>query len=362
MTRVLFIPDFGDSNEYQNLLRRSVESDQFETVSGTLHILFPLIRNVRRERTDIVHLIWTHPFFLVQDVSSIQIINAIGTYLRAGLFLIDLVLVYLYGAEIVWTVHNKHNHEQQHLRLDHMVSRTVAQFASALTVECSAAKKLISELFWVSSEKIHVIEEGSYVDSYPNTVSQAEARDRLDIANDTRLFVYFGQIREYKNVDQLISAFRQANLSNAELLVVGNPFDHNIRLKIGGAIEQVDSVEHVFKFVPNDEIQFYMNAADVVTLPYQDILTSGSVLLAMSFGRPVITPNLGCIPAVAGNKGNFIYEPGSTGALQAALKSANSASEEELKRIGSQNYAVARDLSWESVGEQTQGVYSAVLG
>jgi glycosyltransferase involved in cell wall biosynthesis len=362
MTRVLFIPDFGDSNEYQNLLRESVESDRFDTVGGTLHHLFPLVRNVRRERIDIVHLIWMHPFFLIQNLSSFGLVNTVGTYFRAGLFLLDLLLVRLYGAEIVWTVHNKHNHERRHVRLDHTVSRVTARLASEMTVECSAAKETIVDLFWIDDpEKIHVIEEGSYIDSYPNTVSPDEARERLDIASETQLFVYFGQIREYKGVDQLIDAFTKADLSDAKLLVVGKPFDQQIRTELGAAMENVASVEPVFEFVPNEEIQLYMNAADVVALPYRDILTSGSVLLAMSFGRPVVTPNLGCIPALVGNEGNFIYEANDRGSLQESLEAANSTPDEELEAIGTRNYEMAAELTWDRVGSTTRSVYEAAL-
>jgi glycosyltransferase involved in cell wall biosynthesis len=362
MTRVLFIPDFGDSNEYQNLLRKSVESDRFDTVSGTLHTVFPLIRNVRQEQIDVVHLIWTHPFFLIQNLSSVELVNAIGTYFRAGLFLLDLFLVRLYGAEIVWTVHNKHNHERRHIWLDHTVSRVTARMASEMTVECSAAKKTIVDLFWIDNpEKIHVIEEGSYIDSYPNSVSAAEARESLNIASETQLYVYFGQIREYKGVDQLIDAFAEAELPNAKLLVVGNPFNQQIEMKLGAAIENTTSVEPVFEFVPNNEIQLYMNAADVVALPYRDILTSGSVLLAMSFGRPVVTPDLGCIPALVGDEGNIIYEANNRQSLRESLEAANSMSEEELEAVGTRNYEIAAELTWDRVGSMTKSVYDAAL-
>jgi len=58
-----------------------------------------------------------------------------------------------------------------------------------------------------------------------------------------------------------------------------------------------------------------MNACDVVVFPYQEILTSGAVILAMSFGRACVAPRLGCIQDVLDDKGAFIYEPSNKAGL-----------------------------------------------
>ena len=52
-----------------------------------------------------------------------------------------------------------------------------------------------------------------------------------------------------------------------------------------------------------------MNASDVVVLPFRDILTSDSAILAMSFGKPVITPAIGCTLDILKDSRNFPYNP-----------------------------------------------------
>jgi len=47
-----------------------------------------------------------------------------------------------------------------------------------------------------------------------------------------------------------------------------------------------------------------MNAADLVVLPYLDILNSGSAIWALSFGRPVLLPNRGAMPELAESVGS----------------------------------------------------------
>ncbi|MEZ4597387.1 MAG: glycosyltransferase [Chloroflexota bacterium] len=48
--------------------------------------------------------------------------------------------------------------------------------------------------------------------------------------------------------------------------------------------------------VPDDRMQVFLRAADVMVLPYRDVLTSGSAILAMTFGLPVVAPRIGCLP------------------------------------------------------------------
>src|SRR5690606_28471977 len=43
------------------------------------------------------------------------------------------------------------------------------------------------------------------------------------------------------------------------------------------------------QFVPTPEVQYYFNAADMVVLPFRRIDHSGTVDLAMSFAKPIIT-------------------------------------------------------------------------
>jgi len=63
------------------------------------------------------------------------------------------------------------------------------------------------------------------------------------------------------------------------------------------------------EFIDDDDIQKYIKAASFVFLTYRDILTSGSLFQAFSFGVPVIAPALGSIPAyVIDGWNGFLYK------------------------------------------------------
>ena len=362
--KVLFTPYF-EANEYQNLLMESVADDRIRPIKGTSTGPFALTRHyVSNERFDVAHLLWTHPFFIMGSTAESDIVNTIRkglSFVCAFVFLIDVLILKLFGVGLVWTVHNKHNHERHHVRLDRAVSTVLAIFVDLITVECTTAKDIVVDLFRVSDpSKIYVVPEGNYVSAYPNEVDRESARKRIEIDPKHHLFVFFGQIRPYKGVPDLIDAFEGLDYSDARLLIVGNPAIEGIEAELRRKIDNVDDVSAVFKFIPNGQVQLYMNAADVVVLPYRDILTSGSVLLAMSFGRAVVAPESGCIPSLIDDESGFLYRQDDPNGLENALRDAYKAGD-QVQVMGERNYRLATQLHWEEIGERTVAIYDRSL-
>src|SRR5262245_24944430 len=64
------------------------------------------------------------------------------------------------------------------------------------------------------------------------------------------------------------------------------------------------------EFIPDEEMELYLKAADVTVLPYTRIFQSGVLFLAYSFGLPVIASDVGSLreDVVEGETG-FICKP-----------------------------------------------------
>jgi len=101
-----------------------------------------------------------------------------------------------------------------------------------------------------------------------------------------------------------------------------------------------------------------MGAADLVVLPYEDILHSGSALLALSFDRPVLVPARGAMDELRRDVGtNWVYTydpPLRPTDLHAALDAARTAPRAER--------APLEDRSWPRLAEKTVALYDRVLG
>lgn len=44
-------------------------------------------------------------------------------------------------------------------------------------------------------------------------------------------------------------------------------------------------------YIPNDQIQYFINAADLIVLPFKKINNSGSLILALGFNKCVLAPS-----------------------------------------------------------------------
>ena len=74
-------------------------------------------------------------------------------------------------------------------------------------------------------------------------------------------------------------------------------------------------IEFHDRHIADEEVFTYFRACDVVCLPFKKITTSGSVVLALSFGKPVITPRTGAQCELPDDVG-YLYDPKEDGALE----------------------------------------------
>jgi glycosyltransferase involved in cell wall biosynthesis len=131
-----------------------------------------------------------------------------------------------------------------------------------------------------------------YTGEYPRDVDREEARERLDLPADARVYAFLGLIRTYKNVPGMIRAFRLIPDAVGRLLVAGRAHDDRLAEEVARAAEGDDRVVLRTDFVPPEEVQLYMGSADLVVLPYAEIFNSGAALLALSFQRPILVPEV----------------------------------------------------------------------
>ncbi|MFC5972710.1 glycosyltransferase [Halomarina salina] len=344
-------PDYSESNAYQRHLRDAIGERGYDVRMVTADTSLPLLDAVREHgRPEVFHINWLHRHFVTD--------SKVLTALLALRLLFELVVLRALGVELVWTVHNLVEHGRRMPRLELGVRRIAARLCDRIIVHCESARELVVETYRLpesTQERIEVIPHGHYVDSYPNEVDRETARDSLGFDDDQTVYLYFGLIRSYKNVPNLVRTFSTLDAPDARLLVVGNPMSDRLESEVRTLCSKDDRITCVLEFVPDEEIQDYMNAADAVVLPFEEVLTSGTAILAMSFGRALIAPRAGCVAELLDGDDLLGYPPNDPEGLHESLVSALDA---DLEALGEYNRERADTLDWEGIADRTVRAYA----
>jgi len=175
------------------------------------------------------------------------------------------------------------------------------------------------------------------------------------------VFLFLGLVRAYKGVPALIETFRSLPYDDLHLLIAGEPVSKKLWQDIERKAGDCSQVQLHPKFISPEEIQVYMNAADIVVFPYTKTLTTGALLLAMSFGRACIAPKMGAVQDTLDDKGGFLYDLAAPNGLRDSMERAVR-SRWQLEDMGRHNRRRAESWDWDDIAYRTSHVYRQCLG
>jgi beta-1,4-mannosyltransferase len=239
-------------------------------------------------KSDIFHLHW--PEYYLSTPPWKALIGTLG-------LLFCVAWSRLRGTHVVWTAHNLHSHNLRYPRVERWFWRILTpMFDGFVALSEVSARQVRIEFPALRSTNAAVIPHGDYRGTYPATITKLEARKRLGLSETEKVVLFFGGISPYKNVPRLIEAFQLANLPNATLLVAGRPGTPSDERKVLESVRQGSRIQLHLKRVPIEEAQNFFAAADLVALPFLEVMNSGSAMLALSFDRPALVPDRGSLP------------------------------------------------------------------
>jgi glycosyltransferase involved in cell wall biosynthesis len=353
MSRVGIFPYSPGYNPYQRLFAEALEGAGVEVVRIRPRKLFP-IHWALSHRLDLLHLDWPHDLYQGRT-PFLQTIKRM---------MYGLGLRRLANHPFVWTAHNLSGHDAPDLEDEtRMIQRLVDCCDGIITLSESARTQLQTTYRLPVRTRVAVIYHGHYIDAYPNTISTSEARLHLGIPSESRVVLSLGRIAPYKGLGKLIEAFRVVAGRGDVLVIAGPAHDPAFVAALQHQVDQPTGNGRIILLpqrVPDEDLQVFFNASDVVALPFQRVLNSGSLLLAMSFGRAVVAPRMGSIPEIAMPDAYFGHDTSDTGGLARALHEALSTSNLLERGSRSKRWASVK-YGWADVGHRVRALYEDIL-
>lgn len=353
--KVLVYPK--DANPYQELLYSNTTNCEIKyipqpTVSHILNmLLLPiLLVRFRLNGFSVLHLHWLYNFrFPIKKLD-----NTITQTLTTMCFCLLLLEIKLLRYKLVWTVHNVIPHEKTFVFQDHILK--LLAWACDLKIVHSKQTLNIMKLLKLDVKRTKVIPIGTYTNVYDNSVSKEDARKHLDLENSEFVIMFFGMIKPYKGIVKLLDVFSRMLLPNTKLLIVGQCDDAELKNKIM-KYKSIKNIRIHFGYVSDNDVQLYFNACDVVVLPFEEITTSSTVLLAFSFYRTVIAPYIGAIADIPQNLGFFYCKENcKEGSLEDAMLDAYK-NKDKVSSMGNEAHKYVKNFSWKAIGEKTEQAY-----
>jgi beta-1,4-mannosyltransferase len=248
------------------------------------------------------------------------------------------------GLRIAWTAHNLLPHDDPHPDLGRAARRVVLEAVDHVFAHFDAAAAALADELGHRGP-VSVTPHGHYIDDYAAPPPAAAARARLGLPLTGRVFLVFGQLRPYKNLGAIAGGFLAATRPDDRLVICGAaegavrpPADPRLRVREAR--------------VPDALVPVLFAAADAMLLAHRAFFTSGSAVLALSMGCPVLGPPLHHLATLGGPPRVWPLEATADGVAAAVERFVPVAPAE---RAAIRDWARAH-LSWAEAGRVTAEV------
>lgn len=174
-------------------------------------------------------------------------------------------------------------------------------FLKACDAVVTMSEKVMADLRLFDTNKPAALVRHPLYDNFGSIMPVAEARQHLQVPEQGRLLLFFGFIRHYKGLDMLLEAVallkkRQSPVLPFQLLVAGEFYEdaqqYHTQIKELG-IEDLLILKT--DFIADQEVKYYLCAADVLIQPYRNATQSGVTPLAYHFETPMVVTNVGSL-------------------------------------------------------------------
>ena len=270
-------PRHGVFNPYQGQLYEEMEVLGWTVEDYGFHL--------KPKTASIVHLHWPEAKWSAP--------SSILALVRGLAFVAECEFWRRSGCRIVWTAHNADAHDVRLHRMSGMFWRQLHKRCDGVVFLSPSSIPQLCERYPIIQRLPHVvIQHGDYRNVLTQAVSREYVRSKLGLNQNASFIGFVGHLKPYKGIDRLLTAFHQLKESKTFLLLAGKPDGSQEIQDVLVTARKTPNCYLDAQFVSDAQMQQLVEACDLLVFPYRRILNSGSVIYALSVGRPVLVPDL----------------------------------------------------------------------
>jgi len=305
-----------------------------------------LVNSLRRNR------------FAVRQRFDVVHFQGVGTPLLDQFFLKPLAR----QLPVVLTVHDVKAHYERFVSSASFIKRSL-RIPRRLIVHYEDGKRQLADHWGVCPDHIDVIPHG--IMPVQNPPDLTDARKKLNLPQDRQIVLFFGGIRPNKGLDILIKALKTVKSHNGRVLLViaGGLLGRFSFESYSDMIRKADLSEHVqsfIHFIPEEDVDYFFAASDLIVLPYLKFEAQSGVLLrAYAHKKPVVVSNVGAMgELVSSDNIGLAVEPG---AVEPLAKAVINTLDDLDKFQSCYGPELESKYSWEHIAELTTRSYEAAI-
>jgi glycosyltransferase involved in cell wall biosynthesis len=198
------------------------------------------------------------------------------------------------GGTMLWSIHEPLPHDCPFPAVEQDLRQHLADLATGIHILHASTVDEVAPYYRLPTEKVFVVEHPLYTGIYEDYLPRASARRLIGLRDDEVMILGFGAIRPYKGFDRLVRllpTIRERTGAKVRVMVAGPTMQSVDNSELERLVAATDGATLSEEPIPDQHVQVMFKSADIVALPYRQVLNSGVLMLGLTFAKPSIAPD-----------------------------------------------------------------------
>jgi glycosyltransferase involved in cell wall biosynthesis len=198
------------------------------------------------------------------------------------------------GGTFLWSIHEPLPHDCPFPNVEIELRERLIELAHGVHVLHARTVEEVEPYYTIDPDKLFVVDHPLYDGIYESYLSRQAARSLVGLEDDEVLLLAFGAIRPYKGFARLVRLLPRLIEETGlrlRVMVAGPTMASIDNSELLDAVEVTAGTSITDRPIPDEYVQVMFKSADVVVLPYHQVLNSGVLMLGLTFGCRSVAPD-----------------------------------------------------------------------